>query len=379
MSVRKRSWKTGKGEIREAWIVDYVDQKGERHNETFERKKDAEARHATVKVDVAKGIHTPVNRSITVAKAAADWITYVRLEGRERATVAQYQSHVDLHIIPRIGNERLAALSAPRANAFRDELVRDLSRPTAKKVLVSFKSIIKDAQRRGNVAQNVAAGVAIKADTRHKGKLVVGVDIPTPDEIGRILAGARGRWRPFLVTAVFTGLRASELRGLPWTDVDLKAGEIHVRQRADRYNAIGAPKSKAGTRVVPIGPFVVNTLREWRLANPHGLVFSNGVGRVESLSNIAVRVLYPVQVAAGVVDPNGRPKYGLHALRHFYASWCINRRQDGGLELPAKMVQARLGHSSIMMTMDIYGHLFPSNDTGEELAAAERALLRDAT
>ena len=71
-----------------------------------------------------------------------------------------------------------------------------------------------------------------------------------------------------------------------------------------------------------------------------------------------------------------RAKYtGLHALRHFYAWWCINRRGEGGLDLPAKVVQERLGHSSIMMTMDVYGHLFPRSDDSEELAAAERSLL----
>jgi integrase len=64
----------------------------------------------------------------------------------------------------------------------------------------------------------------------------------------------------------------------------------------------------------------------------------------------------------------------MHALRHFYASWCINRRKDGGLELPPKTVQTRLGHASIVMTLDIYGHLFPSGDDGTELAAAARAL-----
>ena len=63
------------------------------------------------------------------------------------------------------------------------------------------------------------------------------------------------------------------------------------------------------------------------------------------------------------------------ALRHFYASWCINRRVDGGLELPLKVVQARLGHASIQMTADTYGHLFPRGDDGAELAAAEKAFL----
>jgi hypothetical protein len=78
--------------------------------------------------------------------------------------------------------------------------------------------------------------------------------------------------------------------------------------------------------------------------------------------------------------PEGGSGWGAtcHANGGFYASWCINRKADGGLELPAKIVQQRLGHSSIMMTMDIYGHLFPSDDDGAALAEAERALLGNA-
>ena len=82
-----------------------------------------------------------------------------------------------------------------------------------------------------------------------------------------------------------------------------------------------------------------------------------------------------------VIGKDGRPvllaKYtGFHALRHFYASWCINSEADGGLGLPSMVVQRRLGHSSIMMTMDVYGHLFPrGDDHAEQMGAAERALL----
>jgi integrase len=84
----------------------------------------------------------------------------------------------------------------------------------------------------------------------------------------------------------------------------------------------------------------------------------------------------PAQIAAGVVNADGRAKHpGLHSLRHFYASWCINRRLDGGLELPIKVVQSRLGHASIQMTADRYGHLLPRGDDSAELAAAERAFL----
>jgi len=178
------------------------------------------------------------------------------------------------------------------------------------------------------------------------------------------------------VTAALAGLRASELRGLRWEDIDFKRGELHVRQRADRYGVIGQPKSRAGTRTVPLGPMLTNVLRAWRLASTStGLVFPTRTGKPLDHSNLLRRMFGPVQVAAGIVTAGSKPKYSFHALRHFYASWCINRRVDGGLELPLKMVSTRLGHASIQITADRYGHLFPRGDDGAELVAAERTLL----
>ena len=135
---------------------------------------------------------------------------------------------------------------------------------------MSLKAILKDAMRRGSVAQNVALGVSVKIASRDKRKLTIGVDVPTADEV-RALLSASGALRPILVVATGTGLRSSELRGVRWADVDLKGARLHVRQRADRFNAIGRPKSAAGARVVPIGPMVVNVLREWKLACPKGI------------------------------------------------------------------------------------------------------------
>ena len=105
------------------------------------------------------------------------------------------------------------------------------------------------------------------------------------------------------------------------------------------------------------------------------MVFPTGKGTIENHANIVHRGLAPAQVAAGVVTKDGKAKYtGLHSLRHFYASWCINRKVDGGLELPIKVVQERLGHSTINLTADVYGHLFPRGDDGRELAEAEQLL-----
>jgi integrase len=70
-----------------------------------------------------------------------------------------------------------------------------------------------------------------------------------------------------------------------------------------------------------------------------------------------------------------KAKYtGLHAMRHFFASWCINRIKDGGQGLPLPIVQELLGHKTIAMTVDRYGHLFPRGESTAELDAAENAL-----
>jgi integrase len=354
---------------------------GVRHVKFHKRKKDADAYHASVKVDVAAGGHTAPSKSITVKQAAADWLAYVRAKKRERATVTVYRQWVR-HIIPRLGNVKLASLTPPRIEKFRDDLLADLSRNAAQNVLGRLKSILKDARRRGNVAHNPAADVTIQMSSRDRIRPTVGKDIPSREDIKRILGAApEGRARALITTAALSGLRASELRGLRWRDVDLQHGMLRVRQRADRYNQIGSPKSPAGQRRqrdVPIPPMVVNTLKAWKLACPNkgndGLVFGTRTNTPVAHSYIVNCVWQPVQVKAGVVD-EGKARYsGFNTLRHFYASWCINRRSDGGMELPAQTVQARLGHASIMVTLDRYGHLLPRGDDRAELAAAERAL-----
>jgi integrase len=394
MSVRKRTWKTSKGEQKEAWIVDYTDQNGHRHIKTFERKKDADAEAAKTKVDVKAGVHT--SSKMTIAQAGEKWIADCE-DRLERGTVESYRIHLKHHIVPFIGSLKLSALTVPLVRDFMLRL-RQADPPRSpdmvKRVVGDLGSLLADAQERGTVAQNVVRSLSHRkkrhySEQRQKRKLEVGVDIPSPREIRAIVEHLKGRWRPLLLTAIFTGLRSSELRGLRWSDVDLKKGELHVRQRADQFNTIGRPKSASGQRTVPLPPIVWNTLREWRLQCPKtggDLVFPTGErrrrdgsvvgGRIEYHQNILTRGLAPVQIAAGVVNKDGGAKYpGLHALRHFYASWCINRKEDGGLGLPLKTVQHRLGHSTIQITADVYGHLFPREDDGAELAAAERLLL----
>ena len=388
MSVRKRTWKSPSGEPKEAWVVDYVDQHGERHIKTFAKKRDADAHHAIVGVAVRAGMHTADSKSVTVARAAELWLESCEAAGLERTTITAYRQHADLHITPILGALRLSQLTVPLVRGFEDRLRRDGRSPVmVRKARRSLGALLADAQERGLVAQNVVYSMRKhrrSARDDGNGKLEMGIDIPTPDEMRAVVAKLphipdAARWRPLLLMAIFAGLRASELRGLRWSDVDLKRGDLQVRQRADRYGKIGRPKSEAGKRTVPLPPMLVSALREHCLASPKNeldLVFANSRGSIEHRNTIVERGFHPAQVAAGVTNGDGKAKYpGLHSLRHFYASWCINRRVDGGLELPLKLVQARLGHASIQMTADTYGHLFPRGDDGSELAQAERALL----
>lgn len=373
-SVWRRKWVSA-GAQKTAWVVDYFDQHGKKRRKTFRTKKEADAFTISAGWEVSHGLHTPDSQSITVAEAADLWLKRGELQGLEPTTLRTYRTHVTYHIVPLIGREKLSRLTAPRVHRFVDDLLQSgsdgapRSKEMARKALTSLKGILSEAQRRGLVVQNVARDVRVRINTRHKEK----AQIPNKQEIRMMLKAVKPRWRPLLVTAIFTGMRSSELRALIWDNVDFSARVIRVTQRADRWNEMGSPKSAAGRRDIPMTPMVLNELREWKLACPLGdknLVFPTGKGNVENHGNIINRCLFPVQYECGILGADGKPKYGLHALRHFCASFLIDQT------FSPKKIQSIMGHSSITMTYDLYGHLFPSDDEDQaRLAAAERELL----
>ncbi|TGP55763.1 site-specific integrase [Mesorhizobium sp. M2D.F.Ca.ET.225.01.1.1] len=383
MSVRKRKWTTAKGEAKTAWVVDYKDQNGVRALRTFDKQGEAKAFETTMRGEVRDKKHVVRSKSLTVAEAGDEWIKAVT-QGRgdrgpaEASTLRQYKQHLKDYIKPMLGTVKLSDLAKPDITRFRTDLLAKLSRAMAKKVLQSLKGILSEMQHQDQVMVNVAATVQIGTG-RHKED----VTVPSIADIKAILAKLdelalqpNKRWaeawhkrRAFLATAIHTGMRASELRGLPWAAVDLKAGTIEVRQRADESGDIGAPKSKAGRRTINIPASLVAILRAWKLrAGGHDLVFATTEGTPESLPNIFNRAWKPIQIEAGVCDPTGEkdeddkpimePRYNFHALRHFHASMLIADNAN------PKEIQVELGHSSIQITYDLYGHLFEDEHAG---------------
>lgn len=366
-SVRKRTLPSG--EIR--WQLDYRDQDGKRRHRQFKTKREAEAFETKARAEVATGIHTPDSVSVTVKEAAELWLQRCEQKRRERSTVDQYRGHVDGHIVPMIGDVKLSRLTAPMVERFAEDLTDRCSRPTARKVLVSFKSLLRDAQRRGLVAQNVALATRIDAPAREED----GLHFPTKEELKLIFGKAPARWKALLVTAALCGLRASELRGLTWANVDFKARVIRVTQRADRYKRMGPPKSAAGRREVPMSPMVVVTLKEWKLACPKGegdLAFPNDSGSTLNMPDILRRCWHPLMKECKLVTGAGttaKPRYRFHDLRHVAASLLIEQGAS------PKRIQEFMGHSSINVTFDVYGKLWKNPEADQALVtAAEREI-----
>jgi integrase len=387
MSVRKKMVTVdGKLTFIGYWIADFKDGSGRRYQRHFKSEKEATAFEQKNRVAVREGTYVALDRNLTVEGAAKIWLARVEANGMrhrgpvERATLRQYKQHVNLHIVPRVGKLKLAKMSPADAETFRDDLLATgdgksvMSRALARKVLTSFKSMLK-----ANKCSHLVDDVSIGTDKRSVRRLEIGRDIPDTAEMKRLIKAAetKPRIHALVLTAATCGLRASEIRGLRWCDIDFKSAELHVRQRADRDHQIGFPKTKESRRTIPISSAFSLALKKWKFASSardgDDYVFATTTGAIEHHKNM-LRSLEPVMKAAGLVK-GGKSKYALHALRHFFASWCINPIERGGRQLTPKVVQTLMGHSSIAITLDLYSHLFPSGNDRAELDASLNSLM----
>lgn len=384
-TIRKRAWTTATGERKAAWRVRYVDQLGKTRTRQFDLRRDAEAFRIKAEGEIASGVHTADAASITVADAADLWIAKAELKQCDRGTLKGYRELRDRHIVPLLGKEKLSRLTTPGVVGFRDALLETRSPAMTRKAVRALSMILNVAMERGKVAQNVAASVKVEVSGRdRKAKTIVPpkAHLRALIEAADAIANDDPRLGALLRIAMFAGLRSSELRGLTWADIDLADQTICVSQRADRWNDIGAPKSDAGHRTVPIGPALALALKQWKLRcppSPSRLVFPNERGKPMSQHRIIERFL-AVQIAAGLALDTGRvdakgdavlkARYGLHSLRHAAASAWIKQ----GIDL--KRLQVWIGHATIQLTIDTYGHLITDAKADAALAGeAEAALL----
>lgn len=406
----KVTWTTTKGKKRTAWQVRYKDRTGRRRCKQVATKAEADEFAATITSAVRAGTHVHSRDTILVAHAAERWLAACERgrNGRQPCepwTIAVYEQFVRLHIKPFLGDIPLNDLRPSRVRQFRDIdlLGGGRSRYLTSKVLTALSAICSDAVADEFLGVNPCTGITLVSNKREKDNAT----IPTKAQVralmevaerwlegdtGGMIEGADGqvhrrenvtRWRAlwwysFLRMLITTGCRSSEIRGASWDA--LKNSKFSVYQRADYQGRIGPPKSRAGYRELDLDDGMMEALERWRAVCPKSkdnLMFSGQAGAPESLWKISKRLWYPTLQQAGIArvvrtaDGSSRfqSPFTLHDLRHFHASLMI----EAGMR--EKDLQEHMGHSSIKVTMDIYGHLF----VDEESDARRRGVVTAAT
>lgn len=364
-TITKRTWKTAKGEAREAWRLAYTDTKGKRHKEQFATKKEADARLKAVTADEANGVLLADAKGLTIAdaiKAFSDDLDAREVRGEAtRMYVSNTKRQLEMHVLPELGKMKLIHATAGVFQDHADRLkAAGMSVILVRRVMGSLSRCMRFARGKDMVATNNVKGVTVRGK---RGEEYARVTPPAKDELTAILKAAEGLppvWSKQPVAAALrirfaarTGLRASEQWALQWKHVDLSKGSISVVQSVDAFGKIDVTKTKAGTRSVPMGKALIDDLKAWRETTLYpgddDYVFPDARGGFTRHTNFVKRVWNPVLKAAGL-------ETGWHSLRHFFVSSLI----ASGMQ--PKAIQTIAGHSAIAVTLDRYGHLFPSED-----------------
>jgi integrase len=331
---------------------------GKRAYKAFPTLAEARAWRADAQVGLRRGTMR-VGPSITLREAAEAWLEGVRSSAiRNRSghtykpsAIRGYETSLLSRVLPELGGARLSELRRVDLQDFADRLCADgFDASTVRNTLMPLRVIFRRAVARGEIAVNPTTGLELPAveGTRER--------IASPGEAEALLAVLPERDRALWATAMYAGLRRGELLALRWEDVDLAAGVIHVERSWDAKEGVVTPKSRAARRSVPIAAvlreqLVQHTLRSGRRS---GLVFGTSATQPFTPSNVRKRA-NAMWTGAGL-DP-----IGLHECRHTFASMMI------AAGVNAKALSAYMGHSSVTITYDRYGHLMP----GSESEAAE--------
>jgi integrase len=323
--------------------------------------------------DLDAGVGVKPGGPKTLAAYVATWLPALRQRVRPSTWIA-HDTYVRVHILPALGDTPLPRLTPTSVERMTAGMIRrGLSPTTARGARTTLRMILRDAERDGIVARNVAALARPPRIIRHELRVL------TADETRRLLDGTvDDEFGPIYVVAATTGMRQGEVLGLRWQDLELSgpAPSLTVRRslaRAAKGYALAEPKTARSRRTLELAPATVAALRrqkarqaELRLAagdlwqNVDRLVFTDTLGRS----------LQPASVSRAFADALARlglPHVRFHDLRHGAASLLLAQG------VPLKVVSETLGHSGIAITADVYAHLDRAQRR-EAADAIERAI-----
>ena len=314
----------------------------------------ARAWRQEAQVDLRRGqLNAP--SSVRLEQAAEDWLSAARAgvvrtrsgEPFKPSAIRGYEASLRRVLIPELGTQRLSAIRRPRIQTLIDELVASgLAPSTVRNAVLPLSAIYRRAVEREEIAVNPTKGLALPKDRARRDR------VAAPRELEALLAVLPDRYRVLWATAIYTGLRRGELQALRWSAVVLDRGILGVEHSWDRVAGLVAPKSRSGQRSVPIPSALRTELLAHRLrqgAGGAGFALSHDPDRPFDPPN-ALRAAKRIWSAAGLSP------LGFHECRHTYASLMI------AAGVNAKALSTYMGHSSIQVTLDRYGHLMPGNE-----------------
>ncbi|HEY7951220.1 MAG TPA: tyrosine-type recombinase/integrase [Solirubrobacterales bacterium] len=343
----------------------YSPRDGKKVYKSFPREAEARSWRADAKRSLDRGsLRAPGSR--TIREAGEAW-----LEGAERGEIRNrsgrpfkpsslrgYRQAFTDRIVPAIGHVKVAALTTSDLQVLVDEWQAEgHAASTVRNSLRPLQAIYRRARAREGVPVNPTRDLELPVPERRE------VEIVTPNSAAILLAALPSADRAVWATALYAGLRSGELRALRWGAVDVSRGIIEVRESWDPKEGAIEPKTRRSRRRVPVPSVLRELLLDLQQRNETttagALVFEVGNGvpfQPEKLYRNADSTWHH----AGI-----RERLRLHQARHTYASFMI------AAGVNAKALSSFMGHSSITVTFDLYGHLMPGSE-------AEGAALLDA-
>ena len=332
---------------------------------TFRTLSDARAWRAATHSALRSGTLRAPTRT-TVEQAASEWLAAAKAQVvRTRSgspykpsALRNYEHALRTKVVPELGQLRVSSLTRAQVQDLVDRLVASGRSPsTVRNAVLPLRAIYRRALARSEVLVNPTLGLALPANRGRRDR------IAPPAEAKALLDALAPEDRPVWAMALYAGLRRGEIKGLRWSDLDFERGLICVEQSWDDREGPIEPKSRAGRRRVPLAKPLRSQLAAHRLRSQGGeeeLVFGSGTAK-------AIDTLALTRRARKVWRKAGLAQIGLHECRHTYAALMI------AAGVNAKALSAYMGHSSITVTLDRYGHLMPGHE--EEAAAMLAAYL----
>ncbi|MFC9880269.1 tyrosine-type recombinase/integrase [Streptomyces libani] len=348
-----------------AWTVRYREPGGAERQPSFEKKTQAEAFAAKLQHDRYEGLYLdPKRGEITLRTYAAEWLERQVISD---STYRNYESFLRIHLLPRLGGKTIAGLGRKDVEAFVAALGKKLAASTVcdrmKMVTSLFQTAIKEKRRADDPTQDIklprSATHAVDED-----------EIPTLYEVDLMAKQISPQYRLTVYLQAGAGLRISET--LAFTTDCVRADFLRVRRQVSskahrddcktRFKPL-KHRAEGEYRDVPLPAFLAEEidthLREWETVTTAGMevLFAprdRGKGVMPTANTYAYHFRKALK-AAGLVEPDGSPKYTPHGLRHFFASTALAHG------IPIHEVSRWLGHKSIKTTVDVYGHLIPAS------------------